>query len=281
MAPLEPVLDIDHLRSFDVEPAYFGLGFIQLKIKRNGRVHFYHKDRPVLVDEPHDHRYGFISYIMQGRFTQEIYRWDADPEGDYDMFWEDCNPEHKIMAPAPQRGRVTEMMHGEYRARDYYKISADTLHTVKAYDNCVTYLVREEPFKTFAGVARKIGAEKVCPFSQPIPAKQCWEMIESMLPKKPIDPVTYEDLPHIKKKMGYHAVKIPKGKIGEPSKIIEEAFEIQDAHVQGIKVMTHVEMSDLYGALDRFREKYHPELSMDDLAARYRVTRRAFDNGKR
>lgn len=281
MSQLEPVLDIDHLRSFDVEPAYFGLGFIQLKIKRNARVHFYHKDLPILVDEPHDHRYGFISYIMQGSFCQTTYRWDEDPEGDYEMFWEDCNPEHKIIAPPPQRGRVTAMMDSWFNAGSNYQIYADTLHTVRAYDNAVTYLVREEPFKTFAGVARKIGAEKVCPFSQPIPVKQCWEMIEDMLPKKQIDPVTYEDLPQIKKKMGYHAVKIPKGKVGEPSKIIEEAFEIQDAHTQGVKVMTHVEMSDLYGALDRFREKYHPELTMYDLDAMYRVTRRAFDNGKR
>ena len=45
--------------------------------------------------------------------------------------------------------------------------------------------------------------------------------------------------------------------------------------------MTQVEMSDLYGALDRYREKYHPELTMKDLNAMYKVTRRAFDNGKR
>ena len=88
-------------------------------------------------------------------------------------------------------------------------------------------------------------------------------------------------MPAIKKNPGYHLVKIPKGKVGEATKIIEEAYEIQDAHEQGVRVMTHVEMSDLYGALDRFRELHYPEVSMADLEAMYRVTRRAFENKRR
>ena len=98
-------------------------------------------------------------------------------------------------------------------------------------------------------------------------------MIESMLPKA--------DKKKKKSKFGYHVADIPKGKVGEPSKIVEEAMEIADAHEQGVKVMAAVEMSDVYGALDRYREKHHPELTMDDIRAMYNVTRRAFDNGKR
>ncbi len=268
---LEPVLDIDHLRSFDVEPAYFGLGFIQLKIKRNGRVHFYHNDLPVLVDEPHDHRYGFLSYIMQGKFEQTLYKFDECPVGNYEISWEDCRPGTEDTAPKPILGTLDEIFQAEYRAGDYYRIEADTLHTVIGRENAVTYLLREEPFKDYAGVVRELGEEKVCPFSEPIPAARCWELIEDMLPKQEKK----------KKKFGYHVRDIPKGKVGEPSKIIEEAYEILDAHEQGVKVMTQVEMSDLYGALDRYREKYHSELTMKDLHAMYKVTRRAFDNGKR
>lgn len=274
----QPVLDIDHLRSFDVDPAYFGLGFIQLKIKPNSRIHFYHDKLPTLVDEPHDHRYGFISYIMQGRFMQTIYGWSPDDRGDHEKVWEDCKP-NSVVPSKPEPGFVEELIHGEYQAGDYYMIRPDTLHTVSAANNAITYLVREEPHKDYAGVVRQIGAEKICPFSQPIPVDECWQMIEDMLPKKLIDP-TKPPKP-FKKNPGYHMVKIPKGQIGEPSKIIEEAFEIQDAHEQGVKVMTQVEMSDLYGALDRYREKYHPDLTMDDLEAMYRVTRRAFASGKR
>lgn len=277
--PNEPLLTIDHLRSFGVDPAYFGLGFIQLKIKPDSRVHFYHSALPVLVEEPHDHRYNFISYIMQGVFEQTIYGWQDHALGEYQKVWEDCKP-NSPPGPMAMDGILQEMIRTEQSAGTHYRMQADTLHTVSARDNCITYLVREPPFKDYAAVVHRTGAEKVCPFSQPIPVKQCWEMIKSMLPAAPTDPVAFADLLP-KKKPGYHMVKIPRGKIGEPSKIIEEAFEIQDAHTQGVKLMTQVEMSDLYGALDRFREKYHPELTMDNLNDMYRVTRRAFENGKR
>ena len=127
----EPLLDIDHLRSFEVDPAYFGLGFIQLKIKRNGRVHFYHKDLPVIADEPHNHRYGFISYIMQGRFEQELYQFTPGEFGDHYMDFEDCNPDlPEGPSPQPVLGSLEEIFHAEYQAGDYYRIEKDTLHTV-------------------------------------------------------------------------------------------------------------------------------------------------------
>jgi len=210
---------------------------------------------------------------MQGRFDQTLYNFTPTPSGDFYIDYEDCNPELPDgPAPPSPKGDIAEIFHAEYRAGDYYRIEADTLHTVKGMDNAVTYLVRDEPFKDYAGVVRKRGADKVCPFSEPIPVKECWEMIEAMLPKKRNAK---------KKSYGYHMSDIPKGTLGEPSKIIEEAYEILDAHEQGINIMTHVEMSDLYGALDRYRERYHPHVSMKDLKEMYRVTRRAFDNGKR
>lgn len=83
------------------------------------------------------------------------------------------------------------------------------------------------------------------------------------------------------KKHGYHIQDIPRGVIGEPSKIIEEAHEVADAHQQGVNIMTAVELSDLIGAVDRFREKHLPHISWDDLFKMYRVTRRAFESGAR
>lgn len=265
----EKLLDIDHLRSFDVEPAYFGLGFIQLKILPNERVHFYHEDLPVIAEEPHDHRYGFYSRILQGRFIQSLFTFKDNPDGQYELIYEDCKPGHEMKGPEPRRGEIAGIFHGEYTAGDCYRIEANTLHTVNGIDNAITHITRDEPYKDFAGVVRKISEEKVCPFSQPIPANQCWEMIEDMLPSKN------------KGNLGYHVRDIPKGAVGEPDKIVEEAYEILDAHEQGIRIMAELEMSDLYGALDRYREKYYPELTMKDIERMYRVTRRAFDNGKR
>lgn len=272
------LLNIDKLREFNVQPAYFGLGFLQLKITANSRVHFYHKSLPVISDEPHNHRYGFTSHILQGRFMQTLYNFRGREAGKYRMIYEDCKPgSSSVDAMA---GDLTETFHASYGAGDYYRITPDVLHAVSAKDNAITYLERDAPVKDHAGVVRKIGANAVCPFSQPI--TRCWELIEDMLPKIDLDSnIDSCIMPGKKKNPGYHIMDIPKGKVGEPSKIIEEAYEILDAHQQGIKVMAQVEMSDLYGALDRYRENYHPDVSMADLEAMYTVTKRAFSNGKR
>ena len=176
------LLNIDTLRSYEVEPAYFGLGFIQLKIKRNARVHFYHTELPVLTEEPHNHRYYFISYILQGRFQQELYAFKSSLDGTHLMTAEDCKPGTNTLGSSTI-GDLTNIFSAEYQAGDYYEISADTLHTVRGYDNAITYLVRHEPIKQYASVVRAIGAEKVCPFSQPISTNRCWDLIEDMLPQ--------------------------------------------------------------------------------------------------
>jgi len=265
------VLDIDYLRSFNVVPNYFGLGFIQLKIQDNSRLHFYHSSLPVLADEPHTHRYGFYSHIMQGRFEQTLYNFSPSTLGTHYMEYEDCKPGNETLSPPAVNGTIDKIYHADYQPGDHYRIEANTLHTVKARGNAITYLVRDEPFHDFAGVVREHGAKKVCPFSEPIDPDRCWGMIEDMLAKKS----------NQKRKLGYHVRDIPKGKVGEASKIVEEAYEILDAHEQGVKIMAQLEMSDLYGALDRYRKRHHPEITMDDINDMYRVTRRAFDNGKR
>ncbi len=80
---------------------------------------------------------------------------------------------------------------------------------------------------------------------------------------------------------GYHLTEIPKGKIGEASKILEEAQELMDADAQGVRVMQLVELSDLVGAIDLYMERKFADFSIDDLLQMSRVTRRAFENGHR
>lgn len=81
--------------------------------------------------------------------------------------------------------------------------------------------------------------------------------------------------------MGYHKTNIPKGEIGEISKIQEEVLELQDAFEQGVRVMTLCELSDLYGAMEAFLERYYDDITMDDIKQMSEVTRRAFKSGER
>ena len=80
-------------------------------------------------------------------------------------------------------------------------------------------------------------------------------------------------------KIGYHLHNIPKGKLGDISKVKEEIEEYEDALTQGCKIMAMVELSDIYGALESLAESYN--LSMQDLATFSNITKRAFTNGVR
>lgn len=80
---------------------------------------------------------------------------------------------------------------------------------------------------------------------------------------------------------GYHLSAIPKGVLGEPSKIAEECAEFMDAIDQNAKVMALVELADLYGAMSAYLTRHHPHVTMGDLYHMSRITERAFQNGHR
>lgn len=79
--------------------------------------------------------------------------------------------------------------------------------------------------------------------------------------------------------MGYHKNKIKKGVLGELSKIQEELDELKDAEEQGVKILIHCELSDLYGAIREYANKFG--LSMDDLKQMSDLTESAFRDGQR
>jgi len=55
---------------------------------------------------------------------------------------------------------------------------------------------------------------------------------------------------------GYHTREILKGELGEFSKIEEEYEEFLDAREQHNPIMAIVELCDLYGAIQKFKQKY-------------------------
>jgi hypothetical protein len=80
---------------------------------------------------------------------------------------------------------------------------------------------------------------------------------------------------------GYHLADIKRGSLGEVSKIREEVDELQDAVDQDCKIMQLVELSDLYGAIQRYLIRHHPGITMSDLKIMSGITARAFRNGHR
>ncbi|AXQ69170.1 hypothetical protein HOU02_gp555 [Caulobacter phage CcrBL9] len=80
---------------------------------------------------------------------------------------------------------------------------------------------------------------------------------------------------------GYHVRLIPKGVLGEVSKIKEEFAEFEDAMEQGSLIMALVELSDMQGAIKAWLAKHAPGVSLDDLNTMSLITERAFRNGRR
>jgi hypothetical protein len=80
-------------------------------------------------------------------------------------------------------------------------------------------------------------------------------------------------------KKGYHLTEIPKGTLGELSKIEEEFLELKDAYQQDCKIMMMVELSDMYGAIEEFC--ITQGITMDDIKKFSNITKRAFKNGRR
>jgi len=81
--------------------------------------------------------------------------------------------------------------------------------------------------------------------------------------------------------MGYHSVPIPKGIVGEISKIEEELAELKDAMNQKNRIMALVELADLFGAISLYLEKEFPSFDMQDLFVMSQATISAFREGTR
>lgn len=80
--------------------------------------------------------------------------------------------------------------------------------------------------------------------------------------------------------MGYHKIKIPKGKLGEFSKITEEYMELFDAHEQDVHILELCELCDLIGAIELYsKEKFN--ISLEDLIKMKNLTSDAFNDGSR
>ena len=83
------------------------------------------------------------------------------------------------------------------------------------------------------------------------------------------------------KKYGYHNTIIPRSIVGSFDKILEEVEELKDAILSKNKIMELVEISDLYGAIELYLKKNHPNISMTDIDIMNKTTQKAFLNGRR
>lgn len=176
-------LDIDWLKKNCSMIHFFGLGFIQLKINNQYRLHFYTKDLQSIIGEEdiHNHRYDFSSRILKGHFSQEIFK---AIEGNTHIKEDESCQKEQHEGQEKSFCSIKSIEKQFYRQGEFYKIKHDVFHRVRPpIDNCITLLNRGAYQKEFAQVIRLIGSSKVCPFSHQIPEKELWETVERILGK--------------------------------------------------------------------------------------------------
>jgi hypothetical protein len=168
-----------------LRPYYFGLGFIQLKLNNEERVHFYHPDLPPIVnyeEEIHDHRYHFHSKILKGSLNNRIYLFEADKNGQHLSQKESCD--EKIILTdeqkEPVKGNLNLFAEMIYTENQSYYMDFHSLHTVQT-EHCITWLKRSNYMQNLATVIRPMEAEKICPFSKKIDEKTCWDIMYQCL----------------------------------------------------------------------------------------------------
>lgn len=263
------IFNVDGLRASGAKPHWFGLGFIQLKLDADTRVHFWHPE--LTADTPeeelHDHRYRFNSHILVGGITHEEWHLDPAADGDHEMVLVSCQPGKEADPKPVGRGWLRQGSTYTMAAGSEYVFSETGFHRIRA-SRAVTFLERGPVVKEYANVIRPLGSPTVCPFSKSVPESKLWDCIADLLANREANP-------------GYHLRKIPRGVLGEPSKVFEEVLEFMDATEQGADVMALIELSDLQGAVTAWLAKHHPSFTAADLAKMSSITERAFRNGHR
>lgn len=173
-------LDIDFLKKHHSMIHFFGLGFVQLKIDNNLRMHFYHPElMPIVPDEEvHNHRYDFISTILAGELTQELFTVVAG-ESDFYMIEESCKEDKKII-PEKKPVILVPLSRQTFKAGESYTSLTHEFHKVST-QYAITRLYRGEIVMDNATIIKNINAEPVCPFSKKLSKEECWNAIDDCI----------------------------------------------------------------------------------------------------
>ena len=177
-------LDYEYLRENHEMIHFFGLGFVQLKLNLEQRLHFYHPDLPPFVDQPHNHRYDFTSEVLKGGLHNIIWREDPnDPDGEPCVLrFDSCTADDNLEIPEGRltRRRVVAEFYTEPPSQ--YYMPREAFHQVRPFNEpTVTLLERGLRVTDFAQILEPVNFEPVCPFSANLPEEELWDIVKKCL----------------------------------------------------------------------------------------------------
>jgi len=176
------MISIDELRKRATYVHYLGLGVIKCRIGKYESYHFYSDRSPVLVNQIHDHRFGFTSTILKGVLKNTIYIIDGqDPESVLQVERGECKKEadREILVT---NANMKELTNFTSCAGESYYIAYDTLHQIEVVTPALVTHLKKEPFSQIAPrFVVDTSVPHICAMSQPKTRNECWEIIEYTL----------------------------------------------------------------------------------------------------
>lgn len=176
-------LDLAILKTLGT-PAYFGLGFIQLKINDVQRIHFWVPEWPTIPgadNELHDHRYTLTSTIFKGEIHNQIFAPIPTQDPTHELIEVSCKPNSTEKPKIIERVTPVFITSFVSKVGDTYTLSPDAFHTAHSVGSTVTFVERGNVIKDLARVIRPMNSAFVCPFSIQYSEQQCWEKIAEII----------------------------------------------------------------------------------------------------
>ena len=161
---------------------FFGLGFIQVKISPSQRYHFYHPELPSFVDNPHDHRYDFMSKVLKGSLKTTVWAEGIDGiDGGLShqclIEYTACTPAGQVKVPEGRMSYIIRRAEFDTHAPSTYFFPHNWHHQVNPAGICITKVTKlTEHFKDLATVF--IFNREACPYSQALKKDELWNYVE-------------------------------------------------------------------------------------------------------
>ena len=173
--------DIDDIKSRCSMIHAFGLGFIQIKLDYEHRIHLYSSAVKITSGEEdfHNHRYNFESFICQGNLTNEIIEYRVAKPGTHlhSSASGELDKGECVITPAPFTVDIANKSSFSMCAGSSYKLNSEVFHRVAAAENTITLLKRGLKLKSLAAILFPFDKEKECPFSANVHSEdKLWEI---------------------------------------------------------------------------------------------------------
>lgn len=176
---MENILNIDYLKSNCKRIYYFGLGFIQVVLSKDERVHFYTDKLPTTNEDIHTHRYNFKSTILKGRFTNK--KFSIVEGATHVLKNESCSLDRELTNNIEIPVSIKHIESITYKEGESYNMFFNEFHSVEYFGDTITHLKRSDIITDYAQVIFENGSEEICPFSNKIEDDELWKIIEAML----------------------------------------------------------------------------------------------------